>query len=191
LVAAENDDILFEIAPKKQDWYVSTASIVDGILLLISSKPKNDRDLLQQASLTERKRSILGLDKAPLRKYYLENNDKLIFSIISNFFKASYGTLFKKDTYLYKTVGIQAQFGVLKVILEKYLERDKDISENYFKNILKDCSNIDFSDNFYTASGLGKSRIYNSLLIKLGFKDFGEIPNKIDLSHYERILNKV
>lgn len=188
LVAAQNDEILFEVSPKQQEWYVSTASIVDGILLLISSNPKKDRDLLQQMPIEIRKRALLGKDKSPLREYYIQRNDKLIYLIVTNFFKASFGTLYFKDSYLFKTVGIQAQFGLLKVILEKNLSRDKDISVAYYSNILTSCKNIDFNDNFFTASGLGKSHIYNSLLLRLGYKSLEDINRTQDVENYRRLL---
>jgi DNA phosphorothioation-associated DGQHR protein 1 len=190
LVAAENDEVLFEIAPKEKEWFVSTASIVDGFLSLFSSKPKSDRDLLQQTIAQKRDRSLLPRDNTPLREFYLNGNDKLIFTIVENYFRASYKTLYKVKSYLFKTVGIQAQFGVLKVILDKRLKEDKDISERYFSAILSSCNTIDFSDNFYTASGLGKSRILNSILLMLSFKEFDEISNPRDLNDYVRLIRK-
>lgn len=188
LIAAENDEILFEVSPKDQDWCISTASIVDGILSLISSKPKRDRDLLQRAFVDKRRRILLLADNTPLRDYYLKGNDKLIYSIIVNFFNASFDKLYIKGTYLYKTVGIQAQFGVLKLILEKNLVKDKDISVNYFSNILVKCKSIDFSDNFFTASGLGRSRILNSILLKLDYKKIDDIIKDQDIENYKRLL---
>lgn len=188
IVAAENDEVLFEVKPKNQDWFLSTASVVDGILTLISSNSKSDRDKLQITSLENRKRNILSKDSSPLRDYYLNNNDKLIYTIINNFFTASFNSLYKNGSYLYKTVGIQAQFKILKTILENHLDDDKDISINYFSNFLNPCNTIDFSDNFFTASGIGKSRIINSILIKLNFKSINEIKKENDKENYERLL---
>lgn len=188
IVAAENDAVLFEISPKNQNWCISTASIVNGILSLITSNPKKDRDTLQFKNIQDRKRSNLPKDKTPLRKYFLECNDKLIHTIVNNFFLAAYSELFKKESYLFKTVGIQALFRVLKEILIKNLDTDKDISVIYFSSILKLCADIDFSDNFYTASGLGKTRITNSMLIKLGFKNIEAINNESDIANYKRLL---
>jgi len=188
-VAAENDEVLFDIAPRDQEWCISTASIVDGILSLISTRPKKDRDLLQQLEINKRNRTLLAPDKTPLRNYYLSNNDKLIYLIINNFFKASHSILYKKGSYLFKTVGIQAQFGILKNILEQNLAKDKDISVKYFSDILGNCKEIDFSDNFFTASGLGRLRILNSFLIKLNLKDIEDITNPQDRINYKRLLN--
>lgn len=189
IVAAENEEALFDVSPKNQDWFVSTASIVEGILSLISSNPKKDRDKLQQLSITDRKRKMLISDSTPLRQYFLDSNDKLIYLIVLNFFNASHCLLYKKNSYIFKTIGIQSQFNLLKNLLVKFLEIDKDISVAYFKNHLKSCEEIDFSDNFYTASGVGKTRINNSLLIKLGFKELTEINKKEEVEDYKRLLN--
>lgn len=188
VVAAENDEVLFDVLPKNQDWSISTASIVDGILLLITTDAQRDRDKLQQTEANKRNRNLLTEDRSPLRKYFIENNDKLIFEIVNNFFNASYKKLYRKGSYIFKTVGIQAQFNLLKTILQNHLEQDKDISINYYSNILEKCSTIDFTDNFFTASGLGKSRINNALLIRLGYKDVLTIKKEDDRNNYKRIL---
>ena len=188
LVAAENDEVLFEVSPKLQEWYISTASMVDGILSLISSNPKKDRDILQQLAPKERNRSILNSDRTPLREFFKQGNDKLILTIVKNFFSASIKTLYKKESYLFKTVGIQAQFSVLKELL-KDLPINKDISEKYYISIIEKCSKIDFHDNFFTASGLGKSRILNVLLLCLNLKEIEEIRRDSDKNNYLRLLN--
>jgi len=188
IIAAENDEVLFDVSPKKQDWSISTASMVDGILTLISSKPKKDRDDLQQIPSKDRKRDILSMDSTPLRKYYLENNDKLIYKIVNNFFKASFNELYKKDSFLFKTIGIQSQFNLLKMILTQHLEKDKNISVDYFIEILEIFKSIDFSDNFYTTSGVGKTRVINSFLIKAGYKELSAIKKEEDIENYKRLL---
>jgi DNA phosphorothioation-associated DGQHR protein 1 len=189
IVAAENDEVLFDVSPRKQDWFISTASIVDGILTLISSNSRKDRDRLQQENSKNRKRNVLEIDNTPLRKYYLEGNDLLIYTIVNNFFRASYDVLYKKDSYLFKTVGIQAQFNLLKQILLNHLEKDTNISVDYFKNKLKVFESIDFSDNFYTASGVGRVRISNTFFIKLGYKEIDSIKKEIEKKDYVRLLN--
>lgn len=192
LLAANNDEILKQLSEKKSiNWSISTAAIVEGILSLISSNPKRDRDELQLTSEKERKRSDLEKLKSnvPLRKYYIKNNDLLIYTILINFFQASYNTLFKENTILFKTVGIQVQFIVLKEIL-KDLDKNKDISVNYFaENIVAyfdKVKNINFDDNFFQLSGVGKTRMKNTLLITMGLMDISEIKN--ELTDYIKIL---
>jgi hypothetical protein len=77
----------------------------------------------------------------------------------------------------------------LKQILLNHLEKDTNISVDYFKNKLKEFESIDFSDNFYTASGVGRVRIYNTFLLKIGYKKIDSIKKEIEKKDYVRLLN--
>lgn len=189
-VAPQNDEFLLEISPKEQDWLISTATVVDGILKLITSNPKRDSNRLNSFTVKERKRNILDVDNTPLRKFYLDNNDVFIYKVIVNYFNAVNEVLFvhsKNNSFIKKTIGIQALFNVLKVLLAEKLEIDKNISFDYFKSFLENFKDIDFSDNFFTASGIGKSRIQNVILIKLGYKKINEIRKEEEKVDYERL----
>ena len=193
-VAPQNDEFLLTVSPKEQNWLVSSATIVDGILKLITTNPKRDSNYLNRIELKKRKRSILIDDKTPLREFYLANNDIFIYKTIVNFFNAVNDEIFDnvpKTSYIIKTVGVQALFAVLKEILSKNLKNDKNISEQYFTNIIRNFSQIDFTDNFYTASGLGRSRIQNTILLILEFKAMTDIRNEIDQQNYTRILSAI
>src|SRR5699024_1534063 len=77
---------------------ISMASIIDGILSLITSNPKTDRDILQTKKVSEgRDRNMLMSMpyKAPLRKLYIDNKDKTLFDIILNFLEAIVNNLWK------------------------------------------------------------------------------------------------
>ena len=50
---------------------------------------------------------------------------------------------------------------------------------------------IDFTEDFFTASGIGKSRILNALLLSTGFKSFKNVKNVDDAKKLERLLNKL
>jgi len=189
-VAPQNDEFLLEISPKEQDWLISTATVVDGILKLITTNPKRDSNRLNTFTIKERKRNILEVDNTPLRKFYLDNNDVFIYKVVVNYFNAVNDVLFvssKNNSFIKKTVGIQALFNVLKVILSEKLETDKNISFDYFKSYLEKISDIDFSDNFFTASGIGKSRIQNAILIKLEYKKIDNIRKEEEKPDYERL----
>jgi len=67
------------------------------------------------------------------------------------------------------------------------LKQDKNISQDYFLQYINKFKHIDFSDNFYTASGIGKSRIQNSILRYLGFKSIEEIKKEDEKSDYQRL----
>ena len=194
LLAANNDETLEDLAISKSiTWSISTAAIVEGILSLISSNAKRDRDELQMISENERSRFFLSKikDSTPLRKFYIENNDLLIYTILINFFKASYNYLFQQNSIFFKTVGVQVQFIVLKKILQN-LEVDKDISIAYFQikiveSFLK-VNNVDFEDDFFQLSGSGKTRLKNVLLIKMELMNLDVIKNKQELVGYKRVL---
>lgn len=196
IVAPQNEENLFNDVGNDNEvlWKVSTSSIVDSIVKLISSNPKNDLNKLRQLHKKERKREELEQNlKIPLRKYYLNYNDLLIYKVILNYFIAVNELLFNiegdKTSFIRKTVGIQALFEVLKEILKKELENKKDISINYFKEKLEPFSKVDFTDSFFTASGIGKSRIRNLILISLEYIDIEKIRNKNDVDDYKRLLN--
>ena len=191
-VAPQNDKFLLSKKPKDMDWLVSTATIVDGILKLISTNPKEDSNELRRLDDEKNRNKIERKDNTPLRYYYLKNNDLFIYKIIFNFFKVVESELFEpaigKTSYIMKTIGIQALFVILKEILSKKLEIDKDISQDYFKSYIHNFKHVDFSDNFYTASGIGKSRIQNTILVALKFKNLDGIKNKDHIAEYKRLL---
>lgn len=196
LLAANSDEILGKLSESNSiDWSISTAALVEGILSLITNNPKRDRDELQIIYKSKRTRLVLKEinSSAPLRNYYIENNDLLIYTILINFFKASYDSLYKLNSILFKTVGIQVQFIVLKKILQK-LEDDKDISIDYFSHQVNMFfskvidKNIDFNDSFFQLSGIGKTRMKNVLLIGMELMNLYEIKNQEDVKEYKRLL---
>lgn len=177
ILAPQNDDILFNKKPKQLKWAVSTATVVDGILRLISANPKEDKYTLHYYDLKKRNRNLLGSDSAPLREYYLKVNDLLIFNAINNFFVVADKLFFNSassSSYIFKTVGIQALFDVLRVILKRELDH-KDVSEKYFETRIKVLKDVDFSDNFFSPSGAGRSRIKNLFLYGLKYLEKEEI----------------
>lgn len=196
IVAPLNEDYLFKESPNLEgddQWKVSTAAIVDSIVSLISKNPKKDLNKLRQQAPNKRKRGNLeSYNDVPLRKYYIEYNDLLIYQIIKNYFVAVNKSIFSKindkSSYIKKTVGIQALFMALKEILANELEERKDISVKFFSEKVCSLSEIDFADNFFTASGIGKTRIKNVLLIRLKYRSIKEIKKEEDIEQYERIL---
>lgn len=193
-MAAQSDSVV-EVAAKSQEkkWAISTATVVEGLLRLFSSNPKQDRALMHGKEVGKgRERSLLATeqpqDKTPLRKYYLESNDLLIFTLAKNFFKAVSDHLWKEDerSYIQKTVGIQALFDVLRSICNQAVD-SKDISENFFANKLAPCQSIDFANDFFQASGKGRQRIRNTLELKLGLKTLDDF-NGSDRTKYEQII---
>ncbi|MEZ4910628.1 MAG: DNA phosphorothioation-associated DGQHR protein 1 [Saprospiraceae bacterium] len=177
-VAALNGDILFD--GNTSDWYISTATVVDGICALLSSNPKRDRILMLKAKnfFTGRSRDLIRDEKdySPLRSFYLNNNDLEIYNTVLNYFKAISQILWSKkseNSYITKTVGVQASFDILKLILNK--EKHLNPSKINFDDYINMASSINFSDKFFQASGIGRSRIKKCISLSMGLVDFAKI----------------
>jgi DNA phosphorothioation-associated DGQHR protein 1 len=192
IVAAQMDDAV-EVAARtqKKDWAVSTATVVEGLLRLFSSNPKRDRDLMHQREVAKgRDRKILATeaarDKTPLRQAYLACNDLLVLTLTKNYFNAASATLWRQDhgSYIHKTVGIQALFDVLRLICHDAVV-NKDVSQKFFAQRLAPCQKINFTDNFFQASGTGRQRIRNCIELCLRLRSLEDI--KSDQAEYARL----
>lgn len=154
-------------------WKVSMATVVDGILRLISSNPKRDTNELLTSAPKERKalRDATPKDKSALRSEYIDGNDQLIYLIVRNFLEAcnqSFWTKASDQSFIIRTVGVQAVFDVLRKIVPRTLEK-KDVSVKFFLDLLKPASNIDFAgDNFRNASGSGRTEIRRAIEAAMG-----------------------
>ena len=146
----------------KEKWYVSLATIVDGILSLITSKPKHDRiEMTLQTSILsfgKRSRKALSeiLDKSPLRPLYLSNQDDKIYECVKGYFAVVKILLWDEapsGSYIVKTVGVLALFDLLRRVLEL------NPQERSFDSYINPFRYTDFNDNFFQASGVGRSRI--------------------------------
>jgi len=170
------------------NWIVSTATIVDGVLSLISSNPKRDRvEMGQKHIFKGRTRKLLSdiRDNSPLRDFFINLQDDLIFDVIFNYFKIVEELLWreaKSESYIFKTVGIQALFDLLK----KIVAIESDLLEINFNQYLSFFKDVDFSDNYFQASGVGRSRIKkvlfvpNNIAIKLNAEDLVSLKRILD-----------
>jgi DNA phosphorothioation-associated DGQHR protein 1 len=172
-------------------WVISTATVVDGILSLISSNPKRDRiDMQQKASLFGRKRDLIAKTKdySPMRKNFIEGQDQLILDVVSKYFKSIRTNLWNKansKSYIIKTVGVQACFDILKMILKvETVENPLNID---FDNYIHKVADIDFSDKFFQASGIGRSRIKNTIGLATGLVIRDKV-KKQDLPFYDSLF---
>ena len=74
------------------------------------------------------------------------------------------------DSFICKTVGIQALFDVLMVLAQDGLAA-KNFSVDFFLDKLKAAADVDFSnDRFKNASGSGRLLIKNCFFVKLGLE---------------------
>ena len=106
-------------------------------------------------------------DKSPLRQEYLNKEDDYIFEVINNYLAAVKETVWKDfdpKSYIFKTVGIQALFDLLKRILLK----EKVFNKNEFTKYLLPAIKYDFSSSSVQASGIGRKDIRNALLLSSG-----------------------
>lgn len=165
------NELVAQIFDKPKEWTVSTATIVEGILNLISSQPKRDRvEMAMENIWGKRTRSMVAKftrDRTPLRHLYLEKEDEKIFDIIVEFLAAVRDTVWKQfDTksYIFKTVGVQALFDLLKRILEKEIISTRQ----EFEIFLSESTKYDFSNPAIQASGIGRKDIRNALLLAAG-----------------------
>jgi len=188
-------ELQLEIFGVEKEWTVSTATVVEGILNLITSNAKRDRvEMAQENIWGKRTRKMVEHfknDNSPLRSYYLKEEDDLIYGIIINYLNSVREILwgnFDIHSYIFKTVGIQALFDILKMILIS--EKSTKPLEIDFEKYLLKTSSIDFSDKFFQASGIGRSRIKNIIGINIGLIKKEKI-KKRDLPIYEEILSGV
>jgi DNA phosphorothioation-associated DGQHR protein 1 len=187
-VAPKDDNILFKGMPDK-DWVISTATIVDGIIGLISSNPKRDRvEMGQEHIFGGRNRKLLKdiRDSSPLRSLFIQNEDEKTYQIIIDYFDSVNEILWSNintNSYLVKTVGIQALFDFLKKVLQS-VDINLKVS---FLPYLEKITGVNFSDYYFQASGVGRARIRNIFLYANGF--IKEIDLKeADIREIERLI---
>lgn len=150
---------------------VSMATIVDGILRLISKNPKEDRNIIRRPENSNLGRSSLAsINELPLRNYYIEGNDKAIYELLCNYFGAVKTNIWSEvgeGSYLRKTIGVQALFDVLRELLNRTPISSKNFSERSLNSRLNACSDIDPNGDKYQASGIGRTEIRRDLLAAL------------------------
>jgi len=189
-VAAQDDRVLDEIAKIRQkEWSVSTATIVEGVLSLISKNPKQDRDTLHRDPVEARSRkkladkSVRG-DVPPFRELYLaEDRDIVIYKTVLNYFKAAHKLFWENlhadsKSLIRKTAGVQALFQVLKELLPEQLGKE-DLQQSTWEEILAKAGTLDFGNSsFYESSGRGCARIRDAILVAIGKKKLAEIKDE-------------
>lgn len=175
---------------------ISMASIIDGIMALITANPKDDRETLYSKKIGEGRTRELLQDKrsnSPLRDLYLTNKDRTIYDIIHNYFVAVDTTLWqdKSANYVFKrTLGVQALFDFLKEIT-----KEKGIKFNYsiefYEELLKPVSKINFEKDFFGIQTKLRSRLKSTLLLKSGLKTKEGIVNNYNETDLEYIINSL
>ncbi len=172
LPTADSAMLFEEEAGQKSDVRISVATVVDGILRLISRNPKEDRNTIRRPENKEKGRDCLVAGSGtPLRSFYIAGNDKAIYDLLCNYFYAVRDNVWKgagAGSYLRKTVGVQALFDVLRELLIAQSVTSTNFSRQALAERLSPCSNLDSSGDKYQASGIGRSEIRRDLMAALG-----------------------
>jgi len=190
LVSAENEFALSRSDARKNGrWMISMATVVDGILRLISKNVDEDYSILSEKKGKDRE--SLREDSSPLRDLYIQENDKLLYALLVNYFTAVKNNIWdnaSEGSFVIRTVGFQATLDILQKYLSIYGLEQKKFSVNFFNEYLEKAATIDFSDNFFkNASGSGRIVIRNCLELAMGFKELSDM-NK-DQEDYKRVCN--
>ena len=169
IAIAPDGDLVFADTAYDDSWHVSMATIVDGIIRLISTNAKEDSNELLK-TMPALKRSVLNTarpkDRAPLRRLYVEENDTVIYSIVRNFLSACEVTFWQKaqpDSFIFKTVGLQALFDILRMLAPEIMVSKKATVPSFVER-LAPAADINFSrDVFRSPSGTGRGAIKNAI----------------------------
>ena len=150
---------------------LSTAAMVEGILSLISTNPQRDRDMLAMRKSNwwqDKSRKILPEDNSVLRSEYKNCDDDTIYNILTLFFISVKKILWanaEPNSVIIKTIGISVLFDVLKELLKQ------DSKINDFDIFISQISGVDYSNNYFQYSGVGKTRLRRVLKYRLGLSD--------------------
>jgi len=123
-----------------------------------------------------------------LRKAYLEERDDRIYDILISYFNSVSELLWSnrsEKSYVVKTVGIQASFDFLRILIQKFPDR-RDINEEFFWGYMTRVAKIDYADEFFQASGKGRTRIKNAMAMIAGLFNMEQLPSG-DRDGYKRL----
>lgn len=145
----------------------STAAMAEGILSLITTNPKRDRDIISSTknSIFKKKtRQVVAdqKDVSPLRYMFINNNDEELYNIIKDYFSVVRASIWDRaygNSVIKKTIGVLALFDLLKNIIKKSTNDKQLLSCDLFESYIERFSFIDFSDDYFSTSGLGQGRI--------------------------------
>jgi len=103
------------------------------------------------------------------------NEDKEIYRVIENFFSVVSEILWERQkvgNFLTRTVGILAAFDLLRLMLLRNSTKSVGVDA---RGMLLKVPDIDFSGDFFHASGAGRVRIRNVLGIATGIISYDEL----------------
>ncbi|EHU4931615.1 DGQHR domain-containing protein [Vibrio vulnificus] len=155
--------------------FISLASFVDSIMKLITTNPKKDRDHILYYRNKKGRATLNTNDNLPLRGVYISGEDDILEQLVIDYVNYIFNR-YDENSYLYKTIGVESFF----LLLREYIKKERKWDMKSISEFLNPIWDIDFSDDFFTASGIGKSRIYNTLLVATGIKELSDVKNLED-----------
>lgn len=183
------DNIKLGIENGNSNSSISMAAIIDGILSLITTNPKIDRECLHSVEIKDgRDRSLLeSVDSnAPLRRLFIEKQDKTIYNLVVDMFASVKLNLWSHDVFR-KTLGVHALFDVLKFLCLKY--DVNDLNREFFDKLFSSCGNLNYSDDFFGVQTKLRSRLKNVILLRSKNKYLNDLKIKeSELDEYKKIL---
>lgn len=146
---------------------VSQATMVDSLIKLITNNSKEDNFRLEHGLDLE----SLDDNKFIFRKYFLSNNDVMIYKILKNYFNAwtsAKESLEKGKNlpFLDKAIGYMASFYLLRAIFLKS-KLVNDATEGYFNKQLSQILGAFYSDyenQGYSSSESGAKSLFKDLI---------------------------
>lgn len=170
---------------------VSLAAVVDGVLMLIASAPKRDRDTLRTERFLRRVRraDLQEDDSAPLRDWYRTSADAALYGLIREFVSVVDESVWRDapaGSMLTRAVGIRALFGLLRASLRRLGVQEMSSSRNPAElleevgRVLRNCDRVDFGDPYFEATGRGQKRILNVLTVIAGWERVENIAGSVD-----------
>ncbi|MFA0162135.1 DGQHR domain-containing protein [Vibrio splendidus] len=174
-------------------WVISTASFVDGVVSLMSKKPKEDRyKINRKGVLGLAGRKALNSDENyPLRQYYISGNDEAIKQAIDMFFSSLQEVFKIKDAdkhVLVSTIGIKALFNILSDYLKINGVSKKALSE--VKKCFVRLKKVDLKNrDFFASSTKGQRRLYNCIYSVFFNVNIDKLVNIDELPDYRKVLD--
>jgi DNA phosphorothioation-associated DGQHR protein 1 len=175
IIVAPENEFSIDVPSSTLPWKISMATVVEGIVQLISTNPKRDTNQL----LTPRPNKRVSLsstrpkDKSILRQEYITGNDQLIYLVVRNFLTAAdkvFWTRTQENSFIVKTAGVQALFEVLRKIAGDALAA-KNVSADYFIERLTPASGIDFAlPEYRNSSAAGRGNIRKAIEEAIGVR---------------------
>lgn len=156
---------------------VPLAAVVDGVLGLISRKPKDDRTVLRSKRfLRSRKRADLADDGASLRGWYRASADAELYELVRTFVNVVDDVLWDRGaerSMLTRAVGVRALFQFFDRLLRQLelpVGRDGKPREKIVRQVhdgvhdaMNEARRVDFGDSFFEANAVGQRRILDVL----------------------------